>query len=129
MPNTYLPGTITIPSSLLIVGATKSFPMVITVSVGNAAESNSYVVGMAIKLTIPKSYGMFQADGLVGSILGISGFDFSINIDSRLFDSFILPSGNVVSPASICPNGSRNLRYTNGTSLRVPFQSLNNIGN
>lgn len=129
MANQYLPGVITTPSSLLIVGATKSLPMVITVAVGNSTTAaNTYIVGMSVRLVIPKPYGMYQANGLVGTILAINGLDFTLSIDSSLFDTFVIPSGSVETPASISPNGSRNLQYDN-TTLEVPFQSLNNIGN
>lgn len=129
MANQYLPGVITIPSSLLIVGATQSLPMVVTVAVGNSTTAaNTYIVGMAVRLLVPKTYGMYQANGKVGTILAINGLDFTLSIDSSLFDPFVIPSGNVETPASLSPNGSRNLQYDNST-LDVPFQSLNNIGN
>lgn len=129
MANQYLPPVIAIPSSLLITAITQAFPMVITVSIGNTStEANTYIVGMAVRLVIPKSYGMFQANNLVGTILSINGSNFTIDLDSSLFDAFVIPSGNVEAPASISPSGSRNLQYNNQTGV-VPFQSLNNIGN
>lgn len=130
MPNQYLPGVIQIPSSLLITAATKSFPMVITVAVGNTStEVNTYIVGMAVRLFVPWSYRMWQANGLVATITDINSNDFSLNVDSSLFDTFVIPSSTAETPASISPSGSRNLQYTNNTSRFVPFQSLNNIGN
>ncbi len=129
MPNQYLPGVIAIPSSLLIIAATQSCPMAITVSVGNPlVEDNSYSVGMSVRLFVPKSYGMYQANGLIGTIKAISGSAWALNIDSSLFDAFVIPSSTEETPASVSPNGSRNLEYNNSTGL-VPFQSLNNIGN
>lgn len=129
MVNQYLKPVITIPSSLLIISITQSNLMVVTVVIGNATtEANTYIVGMAVKLFIPKTYGMYQANNLVGTIKKINGSDFTLNIDSTLFDSFIIPSGNVETPASLSPAGSRNLEYDNFTN-RVPFQNLNNIGN
>ena len=103
--------------------------MVITVQVGNTTtEANTYIVGMAVKLFVPQPYRMYQANGLVGTITEINGSDFTLNLDSSQFDAFVVPSGNVEQPATIAPNGSRNLQYNNNTDL-VPFQSLNNIGN
>lgn len=130
MPNQYLPPVIQIPSALNITAIEQSLPMVITVSVGNSStQVNDYIVGMSIKLNVPQSYGMFQANNLVGTIIAINGSNFTLNWDSSQFDPFVVPSGNVEQPATIAPNGSRNLQYTNGTSLNVPFQSFNNIGN
>lgn len=129
MPNQYLPGVVTIPSSLLITAATQSSPMVITVAVNSSAsEANTYIVGMAIRLQVPQTYGMFQANNLIGTIVAINGSQFTLNINSSQFDAFVPPSGNVLQPATIAPFGSRNLQYDNTTG-DVPFQSLNNIGN
>ena len=129
MPNAYLPGVITIPSTLLITNITQSSPMVVTVDVGNSStETNTYIVGMAVRLFVPWDYGMWQANNLVGTILEIDGLDFTIDLTSTYFDVFSVPSGNVAAPATLCPNGSRNLQYSNDTNA-VPFQSLNNIGN
>ncbi len=129
MANNYLPPVIQIPSSLLITAITQSAPMVITVAIGNpTTEANTYIVGMNIRLLVPKPYGMYQANGLTGTIVEINGSDFTLTLDSSGFDPFVIPSGNVEQPASIAPSGSRNLQYNNNTG-DVPFQSLNNIGN
>lgn len=129
MPNQYLPPVIQIPSSLLVTAITQSSPMVITVAIGNATtEANTYIVGMAVRLFVPVTYGMYQANNLVGTIIAINDLDFTLNLDSSLFDPFVIPSGGVETPASLAPFGSRNLQYDNRTD-RVPFQSLNNIGN
>lgn len=126
--NTYLPGTIQIPSSLIITGITNSYPMVVTASVNSTTASNSYIAGQLVKLFVPNPYRMIQANGLLGQILEINGLDFSLNIDSRLFDTFVTPSGNIEQPASLSPSGSRNLEYSNNTDF-VGFQSLNNRNN
>lgn len=130
MPNIYLPGVVTIPSSLQIIAITQASPMVITLETPDpVTQANTYIVGMAVKLNVPISYGMFQANGLTGTITAISGLNFTLNIDSSQFDAFVAPSGSSgVQPATIAPNGSRNLQYSNQTG-EVPFQSLNNIGN
>lgn len=129
MTNQYLPGVIAIPSSLVITNITKSGPMIVSVAIGNSATAaNTYIVGMSVRLVVPKPYGMYQANNLVGTILAINGLDWTLSLDSTLFDTFVIPSGNVETPASISPFGSRNLQYDNSTDS-VPFQSLNNIGN
>ena len=130
MVNQYLPPVIQIPSSLAITSISQSAPMVVGVAVQTpTSESNTYIVGMAIRLMVPQTYGMYQANNLVGTIKAINGSNFTLNLDSSLFDPFVIPSGvTVEQPATIAPNGSRNLQYDNSTDL-VPFQSLNNIGN
>jgi len=129
MPNQYLPGVIAIPSSLNITAITNAFPMVITVEISNeSTEANTYIVGMAVRLFIPYDYGMFQANNLVGTIIAIDNLNFSLNLDSSQFDVFAIPGSNQAQPASISPAGSRNYEYNNNSG-KVPFQSLNNIGN
>lgn len=129
MVNQYLPPVIQIPSSLAITSISQSSPMVVGVAIQNAStEANTYIVGMAIRLMVPQTYRMYQANNLIGTITAINGSNFTLNIDSSLFDPFVVPSGNVEQPATIAPNGSRNLQYNNQTN-EVPFQSLNNIGN
>ena len=81
MPNQYLPGVIAIPSSLNITEITRSFPMIITVEVSNTSnEANTYIVGMAVRLFVPYSYKMFQANNLVGTIIAIDDTDFALNL-------------------------------------------------
>lgn len=131
MPNQFLPVVNTIPNSLVITNITQSLPMVVTATLVNTDPNprvNTYRIGMNVRLYVPRTYGMYQANGLVGTILGINGNDFTLNLDSTLFDTFSVPMTIVESPASLSPFGSRNLEYDN-TTLRVPFQSLNNIGN
>lgn len=101
--------------------------MVVTVT---DSDENSYLVGQLVLLTVPASYGMFQADQLTGQILSISGDDFNLNINAMQFDAFVVPGPGVAisRPASLAPAGSRNLQFNNN-STRVPFQNLNNIGN
>lgn len=126
--NQYLPGVIQIPSSLVITAITQAYPMVCTVTVNAVTDSNTYIPGQLVKLFVPYTYGMFQANGLKGKILSNSSNIISLDIDSRKFDSFSVPSGNVEQPASMAPAGSRNLEFNN-TTRQVPFQSLNNINN
>jgi hypothetical protein len=129
MSNQYLKPVIAIPSSLVITAITQSAPMMITVSVANTStEANTYIVGMAVRLQVPQTYKMYQANNLVGTITAISGSNFTLNLDSSKFDAFVVPSGNVIQPATIAPFGSRNYQYNNN-SANVPFQSLNNQGN
>jgi len=130
MANAYLRPVVTIPSALSLVAATREVQMVITVAITNTTtQANTYVVGMSVKLTIPKPYGMIQANGQVGKILSIVDSDMQLDIDSSLYDPFVLPmSTSVHGPATIAPAGCRNLEYSNLTN-RVAFQSLNNRGN
>lgn len=125
--NTYLPGTLVIPGSLLISNITKANPMVVTIV---DSEVNSYIAGQLVKLTVPFPYGMTQANNLIAQILSIDGTDFTLDVNSLGFDTFSTPGVGVTieRPASLSPMGSRNLSYNNSTNF-VGFQNLNNEGN
>lgn len=123
--NTYLPPTKVIPGFLVIANITNAVQMVITVV---DSEENTYIENQVVYLSVPASYGMFQANGLTGVITNINGLNFTLDINSTQFDVFIIPSGAAEKPATLSPAGSRNLQYNNSTR-KVPFQSLNNRGN
>lgn len=127
MANQYLPGVIQIPSMLLITNMTQSFPMVVTFTVPSSS-ANTYLQGQLVRLTVPRTWGMYQANGLTGQILAINSSTMVLNIDSTYFDAFVNGSSTSETPASLAPDGSRNLEFSNSTN-QVPFQSLNNIGN
>lgn len=112
---------------VLITDITRSFPMTITFTVP-ATGSNTYVPGQLVRLTVPKTWGMFQANGLTARILAVAATMMSVNIDSTHFDAFIDGSGGPETPASLVPAGSQNLEFSNATD-QVGFQSLNNQGN
>lgn len=115
-----------VPGTLLISAISQSFPMVVTIV---NSIYNTYNANQLVCLTVPASYGMFQANELTGQILSISGTNFSLNIDSRNFDPFVIPNPSVLpppsEPASLSPAGTRN----SYESLNDPFHSLNNQGN
>jgi hypothetical protein len=90
--------------------------------------SNTYIAGQKVKLIVPITWGMFQANGLVGIITSVGTTTMTLNIDSTQFDPFIFNPTSVDSPATLVPYGSQNLQFSNAT-MDLPFQSLNNIGN
>lgn len=127
--NQYLPGTIQTPSSIVITNITRTYPAIVTVDVDPVTESNTYQAGQLVKLTVPASYKMFQANNLTARILEVSGSDMAIDIDARLFDAFVTPTDpQAETPASLAPSGSQNLQFSNDTN-NIPFKSLNNRGN
>lgn len=128
MTNKYLPGVISIPSSLVITAITRSYPMECTITVNDVTQANTYIEGQLVRLFVPYPYGMFQANGLQGKILSNLGSVITLDIDSIGFDEFSVPPTGQIQPASMAPSGSRNLQYNNTTD-QVGFQSLNNIGN
>lgn len=130
--NTYLPATPAIPLALLITNISNSYPMQITAAIPNLVilppTPNTYIVGQLIRLSVPSTYGMIQADGLTGKILAINGLIFDVDIDSRQFDVFVTPAPFQEQPASFAPAGSRNLTFDN-TAIFEPFQNGSTRGN
>lgn len=125
--NTYLPPTPVIPGALIIAAITQTYPMQVTFT---DTDENSYIPGQLVRLLIPIKYGMQQANGQTGEILAINSNVFYLDINATLYDPFSVPPDAqfTVKPASLSPAGSRNLTFNNSTA-RIPFQSLNNIGN
>lgn len=123
--NTYLPPTVVTPGMLLITNITQTNPMVVTIT---DSDKNTYIVGQVVHLNVPRTYGMSQADQLLGQITKIDGTNFSLNIDATQFDQFVIPASGKEQPASLAPAGSKNLQFDNSTN-QVPFKSLNNQGN
>ena len=123
----YLSGVIFIPSTLNITAITQAYPAVITCVVNSVTEANTYIPGMLVRLFVPSSYGMYQANGITTQILAVNGLNFTVNMDSTQFSPFVIPSGGI-QPASMAPAGSQNLAYSNFTN-QVAFQPLNNQGN
>lgn len=123
--NVYLPPTPCGPTSLLIANISRSKPMVITVN--PSTPPYSYIVGQLVALTVPRDYGMYQANGITAEIIDIdvTGLLFSVNVDSTQFDPFVIPPMFTPMPASLSSAGARNIY--NFTS--VPYHSLTNTGN
>jgi hypothetical protein len=126
MQNQYLPGTVFIPSWLGISAITNSYPMVVSITINPVTSSNTYQKGQLVKLSIPNEYGMQQANNLTAEILDVLGSNVSLNIDSRQFDLFVVPSNPKQVP-TLAPSGSRNVQYNNTTN--IAFKPLNDIGN
>ena len=126
--NQYLPGVIAIPSTLQIVSITNAMPAVITCVVQPVTSANTYIAGQLVKLIIPNSYGMQQANNKTVQILSVNGLQFTIALDTTQYDAFAVPASTAEQPASMAPAGSRNLQFSNNTA-QLGFESLNNIGN
>lgn len=102
--------------------------MVVTFTVPSTG-SNTYKINQLVRLTVPITWGMFQANNLTGRIMAVDSTTMTLDINSSRFDAFVDGSATKDTPASLAPAGSQNLQYDNTNSADVPFQSLNNIGN
>src|SRR5271169_5645069 len=91
--NPYLPPVIAIPSALEITAISQTNPMVVTVS-ANTDQMNTYIPGQNVKLTVPVTYGMWQANGRTGTITAIGTNTLTLNIYAAAFDPFVIPANN-----------------------------------
>jgi hypothetical protein len=124
--NTFLAPSPVVPGMLLVSAITNSNPMIVSVI---DSIYNTYVIGQLVHLSIPQSYGMVEADQKTGEIIEINNLDFTVDINSIPFSTFVAPNP-LATPtptrfASLSPAGSKNLYNT----VQVPFHSLANRGN
>lgn len=80
------------PRHRFITKATQASSMVVTMSV-----THGFTVGQAVRLVVPSSYGMVEADGLIGTVTAIdttlaSGNTITLDIDSSAFTAFAFPA-------------------------------------
>lgn len=76
------------PAMRIITAITRTNPAIVTTSF-----ENSYVDDQIVRLHIPENYGMGQINNQYGTIKIIDAFTFSIDIDSSLYDPFVVPVG------------------------------------
>ena len=52
---------------------------------------HGYIDGIIMRIMVPWFYGMQQMDGQWGEIVVINTTTFAVDIDSTMFDSFVIP--------------------------------------
>jgi len=110
-------GAFMLPGMNLVTAITKAYPATVTTK-----TAHNYVSGTIVRLYVPETYGMFQANSLTGEITVLTSTTFTIPIDTRTFDAFVDPSP-VYDPtadpqpvqalyAQVCAIGERNDMFT-----------------
>ena len=74
------------PAMRIITAITNAVEAMVTTSF-----DHQYVNGMQVRLLIPYYYGMVQANGKAGTITVINGTQFTIDLDTTLYDPFLIP--------------------------------------
>lgn len=119
MPRCYAdPNPIYQPAMRLITAITNDFPALVTTSF-----AHQYLDGLIVRLDIPVADGMQQANGMTGTITVASTTTFTIDIDTRLFEPFSIPSSpppyvNIC--AQVVPVGEVNEILYNSTRNILP---------
>jgi hypothetical protein len=75
------------PSMRLIAAITNANPAVVTTTI-----NHQYITGTIVRLDIPPSFGMQQANQLTGTIIVTGNTTFTINIDTTQFAPYIAPT-------------------------------------
>lgn len=111
------------PQYLYITEITKASQAVVRVSVDPTAY---YVVGMKLHFSIPYSFGMYQMNGLTGTITALSAANYTmtVDIDSTAFSTFAFPASSS-SPtaqlfATVAPAGA-STKYNQSTGVQTGY--------
>ena len=76
-------------------------------AVVTTVENSPYSVGEIVSFRVSSPYGMTEINNLSGRVLSVSSNQFTIEIDTLGFTSFVYPPiGEVVIPAVAVPAGS-----------------------
>lgn len=95
-----------LPEYLFITNISQATQAVVKVS-----TLHDYVAGMQIRLDIPSTYGMSQADGLTVLIKSVTDYTLTVDLDTSGFDAFAFPASdasvNQVRFATLAPSGQK----------------------
>lgn len=106
------------PAMRIAQAITQSLPAVVTTTFAHL-----YLSGTIVRLDIPNGFGMQQANQLTGAINVTGPTTFSIDIDTRLFDSFLLFANwpvRATSYPAVVPIGEVNLLLTAAVQNTLP---------
>lgn len=73
------------PAMRIIASITRAYPAGITTTF-----AHQYVTGMIVRLNIPPRFGMQQANQLYSPIVVTSTTTFTMDIDTTLFDPYVI---------------------------------------
>jgi hypothetical protein len=108
-----------------ILSITQSFPVVVVTTFdGINPGAHDYMDGLIVRLMIPPHFGMVQANQLSGTVTVIDANSFTLDIDTRTFDPFVVPGyvpGKNGTPANVVPVGSVNEILTPATQNVLPY--------
>lgn len=75
------------PAMRIISNITNDFPATVTTTF-----NHNYITGLVVRLLVPIGYGMIEANQLFGNIVVTGDTTFTINIDTRYFNTYTTPS-------------------------------------
>ena len=108
-----------VPYVVEITAISNAYPTVVTTS-----PNHAYVVGNTARLYIPQAYGMSQANLLSATILAVSSNTATMDLDTRGFDAFSVPSPAPAQPAQLVPVGDDNTGYKSPGAVPPEYQTV-----
>lgn len=108
------------PAMRIISNITNDFPALVTTTF-----NHQFINGMIVRLNIPQGFGMVQANQLQGSIVVTGDTTFTVDIDTRYFDSFMAPSTypDNTQYAQVTPIGELNETLLAATKNVLPYSA------
>ena len=116
------------PAFLFVTQISQALQAVVRVS-----TAHRYVVGMKVHFSVPSSFGMREIDQLTGTIVAVTAYTFTVDINSSGFTAFAFPlsTASPTAPlfATVAPAGQSTqqnpttLQYTGYNFDFAPFHS------
>jgi hypothetical protein len=106
------------PSMRIITNITNGNPATVTTSF-----AHGYSTGLIVRLILPSGYGMEQADQLFSDITIVDTLNFTIDLDTTLFQPFVTP-GSVTQYPQAVPIGEINSTVYLATMNVLPYGAL-----
>jgi hypothetical protein len=94
-----------------------------TIPVVTTSFAHQYATGIIVRMDIPRGFGMEQLNGLSFPIIVTGPTTFTIDIDTRFFDSFLAPVSYPYSyqSAQVVPMGEINEMLTSAVRNVLPY--------
>ena len=103
------------PAMRIITTITNDFPAQVTTSF-----DHGYGSGLVIRIIVPLGFGMQEVNDLFGSIIVTGATTFTINIDTRQFNPFVVPD-TPLQYAQCLPIGEINSTIYQATVNTLPY--------
>lgn len=91
------------PAMRIITAITQAIIPTVTTSF-----AHDYITGTIVRLYVPKSYGMFEINQMQSEITVTSPTTFTVNIDTRGYDPFVVPGSFKRQYAQVVAIGENN---------------------
>lgn len=102
----------------IITAITNANPAVVTTSI-----NHQYITGAIVRFNITLYHGMSQLNQQTGEIVVLSPTTFAVNIDTTLYDPFVIPTLAHYTCSQVIPIGENNAILTAATRNVLPYSA------